>query len=386
MIYTAGGNPAFTTTVIPALTEVTIYNQVYVYDHTSADPQYMWHFGGNIKIGSPGMWIEDSKLWYSNWDNDILFGATQGQWTCPITDGHHIIGIKFNMSDQRVMDPVIFIDGVSQTITEEKAPVNSLAHPSDIMCFGGYFFYNPLFDPFYSSTNTWQGKIGEFYLHSGLHTDAQMEILTRKDLKRKAMHLESSSLVYYFPFDEIPDQVQIGTTHTLYPSGDVNAEWSTKTSTYYWSSVILDNETDYIRATGTDDNEEQIFDLTSFTLDADETVYAVKVIIKGLHSDIEEVTPYLWIDGVATALGSTKFTGTTAEFIRYYKGSLTQSQIDGMQVGLKVGSVAKGEYAQVSFLSVQVITATNKWDDWVGGLAAVSENALGWAEFSQSYP
>jgi hypothetical protein len=324
--------------------------------------------------------------------------AGTGIWKWAITPGIHRIAIRYIFDTATTNVPVCFIDGILQTPIESAQPTTQSYAALRQLVVGGYRAGFSWYQDWASYCFT--GSIGEIALCNQLHSNSVMARYTNPATLKKAVRF-APGVVNYWPCDELPDgQTGIQEIYA-HPSSDVNTLWSTKSLATYWESVLND-DTNYIRATSSDPIEEQrlAFSGAGFIKPAGTEVIAMGITIKNADPSYYE-QPFT----VAVKKGANWYAmpysvyqfnsgtteGTTKEVLLTRSmgwGDWSQSDLEGLQLGFLTNDMTD-KSAKVTFNYMYVTVYCGQWGDqfrdYVGGNHLVNRNALGRAERKLSY-
>ena len=377
----AGLTPLYSINALPALSNATIYCTFYANDNTG--PYTIWAvdttggFAGNYYLKITG-----GLLQFTTQDN-ILSGNV-GAWTCSVSaTTRYCCGLKYDFNSNESSDPVIYLNGVKQTMTEVSTPASIPAHPSSKMTIGARAWY--LEGSYEYLYEQFSGRIGDIYIATRQHTDDEMERHTKSWVKGFSYYHQKGDALLYCPLDEINDSVAQSTTNTLWPNGDVNSLWSGKTQATYWESINADT-TDYIEAGKNDDAEEQQCDMETFTIPAGSTVGMVALELKGYDSSETGSMTVKIKKGASWLSWSLDLNNSTATvYTHTWFGSWTQAEIDGMQIGLLTPTMGKNSSITIYYVKALVYTYTKYCKDYVGTNGFISKTATGAPEEMLTY-
>ena len=121
--------------------------------------------------------VEFLWMWGANnvYDFKRIFSTTPGEWTIPepsLNAWHHIL-VVYDSSDV-ANDPTIYVDGVSQTLTEESTPVGAANTNTSAYLIGNRNH------PTGGYNRTWDGRLCEWAVWDRLLTQAEATILAQK--------------------------------------------------------------------------------------------------------------------------------------------------------------------------------------------------------------
>lgn len=356
---------------IPALTNATIYIQFVVNDTTG--PYVIWKLGNSAFIDYE-LRIASGVLQFQTMYN--MLNGDRGSWTCSVSPGvYYVCGLKYNYAGSDTADPVIYLNGVKQNITETITPRNTNAHNEEFMSVGGSLLA-------LGNLAQWEqeklgGRLSEFSIHTTQHADAVMERNTISQVKRFIYLNNQADCIMYCPMDDIGDVEYTTTVTDLVPNGDVSGTWATKTQATYSASIDEDGTTDYIEAAGSDDGQSLVFDMTTLTIPAGYFVAAIKIGIKGYSEgaepdiDIRMYKGSTWLDywTIASNFAGSSVNLKTFEVTNWSAGNNTWSQADlnGLRLEIKAdATMAKSDRIRIYYAYAKVYLANKYIKDWSG--------------------
>lgn len=288
------------------------------------------------------VYLSSNKLYFYK----AISGGSEdeGRWSVPISaNTNYQVAIQYNHNSSESSDPVIYLNGVSQTVTEEVTPTSLSTDAAGILYVGSAgVFSDPL-----------QGVIGDVALFQGTLTTEQLVQLTSTRLAR--FPLQISTLIHYWPIDEFPDGSSIASANTILPDSNVTTTWSSGT---YTSVNASDNV--YAQAGGSDDNETFQVGYGTFTLPAGESGIGFKFSVEGNNGGSSvsgATTKYKLGGGSNTTIGSCCSLGSDATAVSYSRQSLSQSQIDGFEGAVTVGTMGATDEINVDYMPVTIYSS-----------------------------
>lgn len=385
MIRQAGQRPVFTQADLPALTNATILGQFQTNNNTTAMTIFQLDWGEQLSRYALYM-TTDGKLKFCT-AYSILSG-TQGVWSCNISAGNYLFALKYNFGGSDSAVPVIYLNGVKQTLTQESAPKGTSANSAGRLVIGGKIYYYPAL---IATTETEQfgGRQGDYHVYTRQLTDAECEDYTKAKIKGFAYFQRPAGCILYCPMDELNDSTQnISVTNTIVPNGDISGTWTTKTQSSNWESLNADS-TDYVEAGGSDDGISLIMDTSTFTIPAGSIVSCIDFHIKG-YASTSGVQPSVSILKGSTWYSLTSITlpvGSTSGDIKmtYVGDSWTQAEIDGLQIKITAPTLSKSDTIRIYYAYVNVFTVPEKLRDYKGSYHLIGTSATGSPESNQSY-
>lgn len=128
------------------------------------------------------------------------WSTAAGVWVTPngsltLNAWNHIV-VTYNGS-ATTNDPLIYINGVSQSITELAAPSGTLNTSSATLWFGNQD----------ASTRTWDGLLDEFYIWDAVLSSVEVDQLARSRVKRFGLQIQPTAINLYWPLDDLPDGI-----------------------------------------------------------------------------------------------------------------------------------------------------------------------------------
>lgn len=267
------------------------------------------------------IYIESSKLYvvHSGKYDD-------GTWSCPLTTAnqHYQIALTYTGTADNTTAPVIWINGVKQTVTYEVVPDTSKIFSTDYFYIGGTSNI--------ASTNAFTGAIGEFAFFRGTGlSDAIMQQLTSS--RKMGMPLQYSTCTNYFAMDSLP------TVSTLVPNSDIAYTWITAAPA--WSKINAQDGT-IIKADKNDDGETVEFGMTTATITG--SVHGVSIQTYAYIDDTSiQATLSVYMASAYQTYQGLGNTGTSYEtryhnFYPAYGTFWSQTDVDNMQVALKAAA------------------------------------------------
>ena len=190
-----------TNVATPTATDTTFFFQIYP-ESTGAGNKYVF---SSISLTGQQNYVSvaDNTLIIHN-DMAFLTGISDGIWTVPISaNTHYLVAIKFQWGNTTV-NPVVFLNGVSQTVTETSTPNNTISWLNAILNIGADN----------GDLGDFDGKISEFAWWNSQLTDPQCTQLTLAKVKGLPLQISPSTLQNYWPMDEVAEGVTI-TNSTL---------------------------------------------------------------------------------------------------------------------------------------------------------------------------
>jgi len=368
-------------TVSNTATLTTASVSFYIYPTNITTKQYVMQIGYFViytktlpQYGGFYIYIQNSKLYFSAPQNaDDTVG---GIWSCAISNTtHQYCTITFNFNGSTT-DPVMYINGVSKTVTEEQTPTGIAAHAASGLWIGGDSSNNsPLLN----------ANVDEVSLHNVILTAAQVAVLHGARVKRTP--LQYSSCINYWALDELGDGVDIGTYSQLNPNADILATWSTATP--HWSKVNTVSGVG-ITANDGDDNEEEQFDYTTATIPTDRPyIIAIFLYAQGSYSTGGALSGRINMNGWQTQYGFGFTTTEALHVIGYWAPSLTgwtQTHLNAIQSGLQVGTMDKDYSVFVRWAPINVWFVKGYLNDMKGTSHLRTWTVLGKANNYFSYP
>ena len=297
---------------------------------------------GTIFDNSTGRWniyLASNKLYFRKKETRH---EDEGLWSWPVSaNTNYQFALLYDHNSNESYDPVVYANGSLLTMTEETAPTGLTADIADILFVGGSATY----------TDPLQGYMGDVWLYNGSMTAAQLIRATSNRIYGYAMQF-GSNLQYSFFMNEYPDNTAIASSNTILPNGDVSMPWTSAT----YTNINATDDTK-AHADDTDDNQEIQFDLGTFTIPSGETVIGFKETFEISGSSITMTLKYKrGGDGAFTSIGS----ATSPAIDTFYSfrsfQALTQTQIDGMQGAVLVGTIASSDDAYCDYVDIKVFS------------------------------
>jgi len=283
------------------------------------------------------IYISSNKLYFMK-----VGSTTSGLWSCPIaTNTKYQCAILYDHNANASYDPVIYLNGVSQTVTEEATPSGIAADVAGILWMGGITDYE---------SELFCGYIGDVWFYQGSLTAAQLIRATTNRIHGYALQF-GSNIMHNWWMNEIPDGNEISSNNfAIKPDGNIATPWTTCSYTY-----INSFDDSKANADDGDDNEEFQVSCDTQTLTSGYRVIGCQICVEasGTAGKTLNVKYKVAGDGSYTSIGIITLTATdTVYLIRFFR-YLNQTQIDGFEVGLLTGSISSGQNVYVDYVSVK---------------------------------
>jgi hypothetical protein len=210
---------------------------------------------------------------------------------------------------------------------------------------------------------------------------------TSSFIKGFSFYNQISDGLIYCPLDDVREGESVSAYTDLVPNNDVTSMWTTKTQATYWQSCNVWDTTDYIEAGKNDDNEAQVFDMTTFILPSSVVIVGVDMMIYGKTSNTGKQLQIRIKKGDEwLSYGTTNLLTYDSYSTRSYIGhEWTQSEIDNIQFELLTPSMGSGDSIVVYCATVRVLYTTEWQRDMIGDNVISGFDGVGTPEGRASY-
>lgn len=279
------------------------------------------------------IYLASSKLYFLK--EGGLFG-TDGVWSCSISaNTKYQCAIEYDHNSNESDNPVIYLNGVSQTVTEELTPDTLTTDAAGLLYIGGNM----------SLADMFQGEICDVWLYQGSMTAAQLTRATTNRLH--GYSLQFANTLHNWWMSEFA--AGVGNVILILPDSDVATPWNSCTYTQI-------NSSDDTRAHAgrTDDNEEFQFGFGTDTIVSGETAIAFEVGIEGYGDKTPTYKYKRGGDAGFTTLAVIPLTGSEATYYLPSTQVLTQTQIDGMQGSILTPTMGSGDDIYIDYVQIKI--------------------------------
>lgn len=192
-----GTTPITSSTNINAATNATHYFHIWPNTITGTTYRTIWY---NISgFAAHYIYVANSKLYVLDGAFNLLGASTDGLWSVPISNQtEYQVTIKHEWGNDAA-NPVVYLNGVSQTVTEVQTPNLSFGIGATHMIIGAQAASSLPFD----------GRIGDFAWWNVQLDNAWMEILTKSRKMGIPLQISVANLEGYWSLDDIADGVII---------------------------------------------------------------------------------------------------------------------------------------------------------------------------------
>lgn len=162
--------------------------------------------------GDNVIYVANDKLTIRNGAYVLFLSYTDGEWTVPISATTEQLVVVRHEFGNDASDPTVWINGVSQTVTETSTPVFSVAWNAGPLYVGGNAGDGQLFD----------GRISELAFWPQALVDEYCQMLSVANVRGLSRQANPNSPEGYWPLNDIVDGVAAGSATYLDRAGSNN--------------------------------------------------------------------------------------------------------------------------------------------------------------------